>query len=75
MVNTILGQNIGDKVDKINMGQDNIISFTGGYILTAGVSTLSMAVYQAALVGLVGGIFGMMGKELYLWLKSKIIKK
>ena len=57
------------------MGQDNIISFTGGYILTAGVSTLSMAVYQAALVGLVGGIFGMMGKELYLWLKSKIIKK
>lgn len=75
MVNTILGQNIGDKVDKINMRQDNIISFSGGYILVAGVSTLSMAVYQAALVGLVGGIFGMMGKELYLWLKNKIIKK
>ena len=31
-----------------------------------------MGVAQAALVGLVGGFFGLLGKELFYYLKNKI---
>ena len=51
---------------------DNRISFIGGYILTA-VTTISiMGLVQAALVGLVGGFFGLIGKEVFYFVKRKI---
>ena len=54
------------------MGLDNKISFISGFTFTA-LSTVSlMGVAQAAMVGLVGGFFGLLGKELYYYLKGKI---
>jgi hypothetical protein len=34
-----------------------------------------MGLYQAALVGLVGGFFGLLGKEIFYFIKSKINDK
>jgi len=51
---------------------DNKISFLGGYILTAATTISMMGLLQAALVGLVGGFFGLIGKELFYWIKRKI---
>ena len=51
---------------------DNKISFISGFMFTA-LSTVSlMGVAQAAMVGLVGGFFGLLGKELFYYLKRKI---
>jgi len=56
------------------MGLDNKISFISGFTFTA-LSTVSlMGVAQAAMVGLVGGFFGLLGKELYYLLKTKFKK-
>ena len=57
------------------MGLDNKISFISGFMFTA-LSTVSlMGVAQAAMVGLVGGFFGLLGKELYYAIKRKINEK
>ncbi len=57
------------------MGLDNKISFISGFTFTA-LSTVSlMGVAQAAMVGLVGGFFGLLGKELYYLVKNKINEK
>jgi hypothetical protein len=57
------------------MGLDNKISFISGFVFTA-LSTVSlMGVAQAAMVGLVGGFFGLLGKELYYAIKRKINEK
>ena len=54
---------------------DNKISFISGFVFTA-LSTVSlMGVAQAAMIGLVGGFFGLLGKELYYFVKTKIKKK
>ena len=54
------------------MGLDNKISFISGFVFTA-ISTVSlMGVAQAAMIGLVGGFFGLLGKELFYYLKDKI---
>ena len=54
------------------MGLDSKISFISGFTFTA-LSTVSlMGVAQAAMIGLVGGFFGLLGKELFYYLKSKI---
>jgi ABC-type microcin C transport system permease subunit YejE len=54
------------------MGLDNKISFISGFTFTA-LSTISlMGVAQAAMIGLVGGFFGLLGKELFYFLKDKI---
>ena len=51
---------------------DNKISFISGFAFTA-LSTISiMGVAQAAIIGLVGGFFGLLGKELFYFLKRKI---
>jgi len=56
------------------MGLDNKISFISGFTFTA-LSTVSlMGVAQAAMVGLVGGFFGLLGKELYYLVKTKFKK-
>ena len=53
---------------------DNKISFLGGYILTAATTISMMGVFQAALVGLVGGFFGLIGKEVFYYLKKQLKK-
>jgi len=53
---------------------DSKISFLGGYILTAATTISMMGVFQAALVGLVGGFFGLIGKEMFYYLKKQIKK-
>jgi ABC-type microcin C transport system permease subunit YejE len=57
------------------MGIDNKISFISGFTFTALSTVTIMGVAQAALVGLVGGFFGLLGKELYYYLKRKINEK
>lgn len=51
---------------------DNKISFIGGYILTAATTISIMGIFQAALVGLVGGFFGLIGKEIFYYIKKQI---
>jgi ABC-type microcin C transport system permease subunit YejE len=57
------------------MTLDNKISFISGFVFTTLSTVTIMGVAQAALVGLVGGFFGLLGKELYYFIKTKIKKK
>ena len=57
---------------KNTMALDEKISFVSGYILTAATAVSMMGLLQAALVGLFGGFFGLIGKELFYWVKRKI---
>lgn len=57
------------------MTLDNKISFISGFLFTALSSVSLMGVAQAAMVGLVGGFFGLLGKELYYAIKRKINEK
>jgi hypothetical protein len=54
------------------MNLDSKISFVAGYIFTAVSSISILGLVQAALIGLIGGFFGLLGKELYYGLKGKI---
>ena len=54
------------------MGLDNKISFISGFTFTALSTITLMGVAQAAMIGLVGGFFGLLGKELFYYLKGKI---
>ncbi len=54
------------------MDLDGKISFIGGYILTAATTISIMGIFQAALVGLVGGFFGLIGKEVFYYIKRQI---
>ena len=56
------------------MTLDNKISFISGFVFTALSTVTIMGVAQAAVVGLVGGFFGLLGKELYYLLKTKLKK-
>ena len=51
---------------------DNKISFISGFMFTALSTITLMGVVQAAMIGLVGGFFGLLGKELFYYLKRKI---
>jgi len=44
---------------------DNKISFLAGYILTAASTVTAAGVLNAILLGLLGGFFGLLGKEAY----------
>ena len=57
------------------MGLDNKISFISGFVFTALSTVTIMGVAQAAIIGLVGGFFGLLGKELFYFVKTKIKKK
>ena len=49
---------------------ENKISYFAGFILT---TIWSMTLYDLAMaagVGLIGGFFGILGKELYYWIKN-----
>ena len=54
------------------MTLDNKISFISGFVFTTLSTVTIMGVAQAAVVGLVGGFFGLLGKELFYYLKNKI---
>ena len=54
---------------------DNKISFWGGYILTAVTSVNLLGFVNAAIIGLVGGFFGLLGKEVYYYIKNEIKDK
>jgi len=54
------------------MAIDNKISFIGGYILTAATTIELMGLLQAAAVGFIGGVFGLIGKEVFYFVKRKI---
>jgi hypothetical protein len=53
---------------------DNKISFIGGYILTAATTISIMGLVQAAAVGFIGGLFGLIGKEVFYYLKKQMRK-
>lgn len=54
---------------------DNKISFISGFIFTAATSMSLVGFLQAALLGLIGGFFGLLGKEAYYYLKGEIKAK
>ena len=54
---------------------DTKISFISGYIFTVFAAANFMDILMAALVGLVGGLFGLAGKDLYTWIKKKVLQK
>jgi hypothetical protein len=51
---------------------DNKISFFSGFIFTATTAINAMGWVQAAAVGLIGGFFGLLGKEFYYYVKAEI---
>jgi hypothetical protein len=57
------------------MSIDNKISFFAGYIFTAASSVTLLGIVNAAIIGLVGGFFGLLGKEVYYYVKGEIKDK
>lgn len=53
---------------------DNKISFIAGWALTTATTVTGMGLFRAALVGLVGGFFGLLGKQLYYYVKEKAVE-
>jgi len=58
----------------MNLDLDSRISFFSGYIFTLFAAASFMDLLMAAGVGLIGGACGLLGKDLYRYLKSKLIK-
>ena len=57
------------------MEMDAKLSFFAGWLFTT-VSTITlMGFVQAALMGLVGGFFGLLGKEIFYYIKGEIKDK
>ena len=54
---------------------DSKISFFAGYIFTAASSVSLLGFLNAAIIGLIGGFFGLLGKEVYYYLKGEIKDK
>ena len=54
------------------MSLDNKISFFGGYIFTAISSINLLGFVNAAIIGLIGGFFGLLGKDVYYYIKNEI---
>ena len=57
------------------MSIDNKISFFAGYIFTAESSVSLFGFLNAAIIGLIGGFFGLLGKEVYYYIKGEIKDK
>lgn len=51
---------------------DNKISFLAGYILTAASTITASGFLNAIILGLLGGFFGLLGKEAYYHTKSYV---
>tara|TARA_R110000868_G_scaffold95982_1_gene264022 strand:- start:603 stop:794 length:192 start_codon:yes stop_codon:yes gene_type:complete len=57
------------------MNLDSRISYIGGFVTTVALSMTMVDMVTAALVGLVGGFFGLLGKEVFYFIKSKWQKR
>ena len=57
------------------MNIDNKISFFAGYIFTTVSSVSLLGFVNAAIIGLIGGFFGLLGKEVYYYVKGEIKDK
>lgn len=51
---------------------DNKISFFAGWILTTASTITAAGIINAIILGLLGGFFGLLGKEGYYFVKKKI---
>jgi fructose-specific phosphotransferase system IIC component len=54
---------------------DNKISFLAGYILTAASAISAAGFLNAIILGLLGGFFGLLGKEAYYYLRDEVKAK
>lgn len=54
------------------MQVDDRISFITGFIFTTASTISAMGLVQAAAIGLIGGFFGLLGKEIYHIVKKKL---
>ena len=54
------------------MTMDNKISFIGGWFLTTASTITAAGVFNAIVLGLLGGFFGLFGKEMYYYVKSEV---
>lgn len=54
---------------------DNKISFLAGYILTAASAITAAGFLNAIILGLLGGFFGLLGKEAYYYLRDEVKAK
>jgi fructose-specific phosphotransferase system IIC component len=54
---------------------DNKISFLAGYILTAATTISAAGFLNAIVLGLLGGFFGLLGKEVYYYVKREVKDK
>ena len=50
---------------------DNKISFLAGYILTAASAISAAGFLNAIILGLLGGFFGIIGKEAYYYVRDE----
>ena len=53
---------------------DNKISFLAGYILTAVTTITAAGILNAIVLGLLGGFFGIIGKEAYYYTRDQFKK-
>ena len=51
---------------------DAKVSFIGGWLFTTASTISVMGFFQAAFIGLIGGFFGLLGKEAYYYIKGEI---
>jgi hypothetical protein len=51
---------------------DNKIAYISGFIFTTAMTMTIYDILMAAVVGLVGGFFGILGKDIYYWIKKKL---
>ena len=67
-------QQIEPEVEEVKSNMidfDNRISFIAGFIFTAATTMTIMGFVQAAFLGLIGGFFGLLGKEAFYYLKKE----
>ena len=65
-------QQIEPEVEEVKSNMidfDNRISFIAGFIFTAATTMTIMGFVQAAFLGLIGGFFGLLGKECYYYIR------
>jgi hypothetical protein len=57
------------------MQVDDKISFATGWLFTTASTLTAMGMIKAAALGLIGGFFGLAGKEIYYFIKAEIKKR
>lgn len=57
------------------MEMDAKLSFFAGWLFTTASTITIMGFFQAAFIGLVGGFFGLLGKEVYYYVKGEVKDK